>query len=315
MVDESPIEEAATAQVENPRNRIDYWSQLVDSFQGRLSYQFPSTGDFYGRMRRRRTDNYQIVGWESDPIVYSRGRRQILLDPDDDYRLVLPLTGQFDLRQDDTGLALTPGASSLVTIDQPLRMGVHGGSHGLIVTIPRREIRHRLNHIEPPGRPLDLTVGLGRVAADLATGLYGEAATLSATQFDAVSERLVDLICMLILGESPTGPGNLAEIEQTVRRHIRRHAEDPDLATAAIARALGWSVRQIQLALQQAGTTPRELIREERLQIAYARLRSPAYRHISITDIALSLGFGSVSSFSTAFRHRFGAKPSSVRGG
>ncbi|MFE3443535.1 AraC family transcriptional regulator [Nocardia sp. NPDC059180] len=315
MVGVAAVDIATTTEVENPRERVDYWAQLTDSFQGRLSYEFPSDQDFNGRMLRRRTGNYQIVGWESDPIVYVRGRRDIRADPDDDYRLVVPLTGRFDLRYDDEAGVLTPGMSSLVTIDRPLMLEVAGGSQGLVMTIPRREVRHRLNRTELPGRPLDLTAGLGRVAADLATGLYAEAAALTAAQFDAVSERLVDLVCMLILGEPPSGPGHLAEIEQTVRRYVVRHAEDPELATASIAHALGWSVRQIQLALQQAGTTPRELIKEERLQLAHRRLRNPAYRHSSITDIALRLGFGSVSRFSTAFRQRFGATPSSVRGG
>ncbi|NEW59153.1 AraC family transcriptional regulator [Nocardia cyriacigeorgica] len=315
MVSEAAVEEATTTQVDDPRDRIDYWSQLVDSFQGKLTYRFPSERDFYGHMIRRRTSDYQIVGWHSDPIVYLRDSKHIRVDPDEDYRLVVPLTGVFDIRQDGDGIALEPGVGSLVTIDHPLQMGVHGGSHGLIMTIPRREIRHRLNRVEPPARPLDLTVGLGRVAADLASGLYAEATTLSPGQFDAVAERLVDLVCMLILGEAPSGPGHLGHVEESVRRYVRRHAGDPDLSTPAIARALGWSVRQVQLALHQAGTTPREVIREERLQLARIRLTSPAFRQQSITDIAFGLGFGSTSSFSTAFRQRFGATPRSVRTG
>ncbi|MBF6411646.1 AraC family transcriptional regulator [Nocardia cyriacigeorgica] len=313
MAGEAVVEEASTADVD-PRERVDYWAELVDSFQGvRLSYEFGSATDFFGRIRRHRTDTYQIVGRESDPIVYTRAATHIRADPDDDYRLVMPLTGRFDLSSEERTGSLKPGTGSLITINRPLSFTACSGTHGLIMTIPRPEIQHRLNRAELPARPLDLSSGLGRVAATMLTGLYEEAGTLTAAQFDAVAERLVDLICMLALGSAPTTNSHLGEVESTVRHYIRRHAGNPDLSSARIARALGWSVRQVQLALQQAGTTPRELIREERLQLAHARLRNPAYRHTSVTDIALGLGFGSVSSFSTAFRQRFGSTPSSVR--
>ncbi|MCX4791607.1 helix-turn-helix domain-containing protein [Streptomyces sp. NBC_01221] len=80
-----------------------------------------------------------------------------------------------------------------------------------------------------------------------------------------------------------------------------------------VAQALGWSLRQVQLALQHAGTTPRELIREERLRLVRDRLRAPAYRHMTITELAYASGFSSSSALSTAFRQRFGVCPREMR--
>ncbi|WP_269769188.1 helix-turn-helix domain-containing protein [Nocardiopsis gilva] len=82
-----------------------------------------------------------------------------------------------------------------------------------------------------------------------------------------------------------------------------------------MARSLGWSLRQVQVALQQAGTTPSELIREERLRLVRDRLRSPAYRHMSITELAYATGFSSASALSTAFKRRFGITPREARNG
>ncbi|WP_269322866.1 helix-turn-helix domain-containing protein [Nocardia carnea] len=76
---------------------------------------------------------------------------------------------------------------------------------------------------------------------------------------------------------------------------------------------MGWSVRQIQLAFRAAGATPSEVIREERLRLARERLRNPAYRQRSITDIATGSGFDSVSSFTKAFHRRFGSTPGQIR--
>ncbi|MBB4932767.1 AraC-like DNA-binding protein [Lipingzhangella halophila] len=65
--------------------------------------------------------------------------------------------------------------------------------------------------------------------------------------------------------------------------------------------------------MQAAGTTPRELIREERLVLARDRLTIQAYRGTPIFELAHRTGFGSASAFSTAFRQRFGVTPRELR--
>jgi AraC family transcriptional regulator len=54
-----------------------------------------------------------------------------------------------------------------------------------------------------------------------------------------------------------------------------------------------------------------DYVRRRRLEIAAVRLRSQP--RVPITEIALAVGFGSVESFSRAFRARFGAAPSQYR--
>ena len=142
--------------------------------------------------------------------------------------------------------------------------------------------------------------------------LFAQRAHLSAAEFDAVCDRLVDLLCMLAVGDDrPDTEGGLGEVEAMIRRYVREHATDPDLTGATVARALGWSLRQVQLAMQQAGTTPRELIREERLALVHERLRSPV--HIVIGELAHSCGFSSNSVLSAAFRQRYGMSPREFR--
>ncbi|MFQ6394541.1 helix-turn-helix domain-containing protein [Nocardia sp. KC 131] len=298
-----------------PEERTDYWSELTNSYQGRLGYIFPRRTDFDGRTTLRRTAEYQLVGWESDAVTYYRTAGHVRADSDDDYRLLLPITGQMGLRQDDEYARLPPGVGCLVTIDKPFSFALGDGTKGLLMTIPRREVDPRLDRVAQTALLADLTSGLGRIAADLAAGLFAEGSALTQHQFDTVAARLVELLCMHIVGDQPTGPSHLADLETAVRHYVRTHAGDPELTGGRIAHALGWSLRQIQVALQRAGTTPRELIKEERLQLAYARLSNPAYRDWSIAALALGLGFGSASAFSTAFRHRFHATPRDIRYG
>ncbi|MBB5913155.1 AraC-like DNA-binding protein [Nocardia transvalensis] len=312
MYPAAAVESAGTSVVDS-HERADYWTQLISSYHCRMGYEFPDRAGFEGHTRLRRTESYQLVGWNSGAVTYIRGARHIRADPDDDYRLIVPLAGRLTFRSAEGQGVVAPGATSLVAIDRPFTLSMPDDTRGLIITIPQREIRHRLNRVALPAHPLDLTTGLGRVAGAMVGSLYAEGDSLTDRQFDTVAERLVDLLCMQILGE-PGGPATqLAHVETTARRYIHDHAGDPHLTVARIAAALGWSVRQIQLAFHTAGTTPSEAIREERLRLARDRLRSPAYRQRSIADIASDLGFGSASSFTKAFRRRYGITPGRLR--
>ncbi|MET8871656.1 AraC family transcriptional regulator [Nocardia sp. NPDC004604] len=314
MKDGVDLFETGTTSAVAPHERTDYWGELIQLCHcRRVGFAFPRLSDFRGRVALRRTDNYQIVAWQADIVTYYRTAKHVREDADGDYRLMLPTTGQLTIWQDDQHVPMTPGIGGLMTIDQPFAITQVSGTEGLTMTIPRGEIDHRLGRAAPRAPLVDLTSGLGRVVADLATSLAAERDTLTHGQFDAVSERLVELLCMHIVGDHPTEHRHLTDVESRVRHYIRTNAHDPELTPAAVARALGWSLRQVQLALQHGGTTPRELIKEERLRLAHARLRNPAYHHWSIATLAAGLGFSSASSFSTAFRRRFGATPRDIR--
>ncbi|MEV6134824.1 helix-turn-helix domain-containing protein [Nocardia sp. NPDC051990] len=312
-MNQAAIPGSATTNVVDPHERTEYWADLISTYHCRLGYRFPSRTDFRGNTQLRRTDTYQLVGWTSDAVTYLRNPSHIRADPDDDYRLIVPFSGQVSFHTDDGYGIITPGTMCLAVVDRPYEMSMSDGTRGMIITIPRKEIKHRLNRVVPPNQPLDLTTGLGRVTDGILGGLRTESAALTDLQFDSVSERLVDLLCMQILGEPASSPTQLAHVEATARRFIHDHAGDPGLTGTRVAIALGWSLRQIQLAFSNAGTTPSEVIREERLRLARDRLRSPAYQHRSITDIAADLGFGSISSFSKAFRRRFDTTPGQLR--
>ncbi len=308
------VVDSVTTQDVPSRERADFWSERVTSYQCRMHYGYPHTDDFHAGTVRQRTDTYQLVTWWSDTITYTRTADQVRHDPDEDYRLLLPVAGELVLRQDDQELRLVPGAGCLLTFAAPFEILQDAFTRAFIMSIPAQEVNGRLNRASPLAMGLDLTSGLGRVVGAILTGLHEERDILTRVQFDAVADRLVELLCMLAAGDDrPTAPGHLADVERAVRRYAREHAADPDLTGATMARALGWSLRQVQLALRHAGTTPRELIREERLRLVRDRLRVPAYRHMTITELAYTSGFASSSALSTAFRQRFGVCPREMR--
>ncbi|MFB4300744.1 AraC family transcriptional regulator [Actinomadura sp. NTSP31] len=273
---------------------------------------------------------YQLVLRRSDQLGCVRTAGQVRRERADGYRFLLPLDGELTLVQDGREARLRPGTGGLVTLAAPFRVGVAPGpgavqgvrardgagrGRAFVMTIPAREMDRRLRRPSPVATGLDLSAGLGRVVADMVRAVGEERRALSAPQFDAACDRITELLCVIVAGRQgpAAAPGHLAEVEAVVRRYVREHATEPGLTGAAMAQDLGWSLRQVQLALQHAGTTPRELIREERLRLVRDRLRNPQDRDVTITDIAHATGFSSASALSTAFRRRFGVSPRELR--
>jgi AraC-like DNA-binding protein len=309
------VESQATDEVD-PRERTDFWSEHIASVQSRMGYRYARTDNFRGETVRQFTDTYQLVKFWSDEIEYSRTARQVRQDPDEDYRLLFPVTGELVLRQDGQEARLTPGTATLMTFGAPFECLQDASTLAYIFTIPARELDGPLHRKSPLVTGLDLSKGLGRVVNSMLNDLHEEREALTDPQFNAVSDRIVELLCMLAVGDDRPDPsGHLTEVEAMVRRHVREHAADPGLTGTSMARALGWSLRQIQLALQRVGTTPRELIREERLRLVRDRLRCGECEHMTITDLAYASGFSSASALSTAFKQRFGVSPREMRHG
>lgn len=299
-----------------PQQRAHYWREHIATYQSRMEYGYPHTDNFLGETLRQRTGTYQLVRYWSDQIEYVRTARQVRTDPDEDYRFLVPLSGSMILRQDGQETGLAPGSGALLTFSAPFECLQADDTRAFILTVPAREIDDPLSRKSPLSTGLDLTTGLGHIVGTMLGTLYDERDNLTDRHFDAVTDRIVELLRMLAVGDDrPDASGHLAEVEKRVRRYARDHAADPVLTGATMARALGWSLRQVQLALQRVGTTPRELIREERLRLVRDRLRCAECDHLTIADLAHASGFSSASALSTAFRQRYGVSPREMRYG
>jgi len=308
---DSYVVETSTTMGLAPRERADFWSDHVRSYQGGLDFRFPDAGDFHGGTTRQRTRAYQLVEFWSDPVAYLRTPLQIRRHSDGNYRLVLPLDGRLTIRLEGAQERLAMGAGSLADPGVPLELRHDGPARGLVLSIP-----DLLGGPPPRSARLNLGSGLGRVVNAMVVGLAQRRDEFTGSQFNAVCDRVVELLGMLALGDNrPDAPGSLAEVEALARRYVAEHVTDPELNVATMARALGWSVRQVQLALQRRGTTARELIRDERLRVVRKRLLSPAYRNSTITEVAYASGYTSAGALNAAFRRRFGVSPRELRRG
>ncbi len=107
---------------------------------------------------------------------------------------------------------------------------------------------------------------------------------------------------------SPMWPAELADakppseaqlVVDGVRRMVERSWGDGEFDQASFARQLGISQRTMQRRLKEAGTSFRELLDEMRRERAIILLSTPS---LTLTEIAMQLGYGQVSSLNRAVK-------------
>ncbi|WP_054680223.1 helix-turn-helix transcriptional regulator [Microbacterium sp. No. 7] len=95
--------------------------------------------------------------------------------------------------------------------------------------------------------------------------------------------------------------------------YIAQYHADVALSPQRVADALGISLRTLQAALAESGTTPASEIAAHRLGHAAHCLCDPAYDEQSVAQIARLSGFATVDTFRRAFVRQFGTSPLAYR--
>lgn len=296
-----------------PSDSRERWRQIATSHQCTMTCEFPDGDAGASTLQRLGTDRNQVLAWRTPRVRYRRTSQHMRQDGIDSYIFLISDEGMADVSVDAGRATVGPGHGALVATTRPFDVTHTPYARLRAITIERSTIQQRLSTVSDSLMPVDLMSGLGGVVQDVLDSTSRVADQLSPHEFDAVIDRLVELVCVLV-GTEMAHPGDhFAEIEAAIRRYVRGNVHDPNLNSEMIAGALGWSVRQIQVALQRSGTTSRQLIKQERLSLAHERLSNPVYRRMPITELAHRCGFSSPARFSTAFKQRFGLTPRELR--
>ncbi|GBG39585.1 helix-turn-helix domain-containing protein [Mycobacterium montefiorense] len=285
-----------------------YWVDHVCANHGSLHFLFPDKAMFRAGSIVQRDGDYLLVDFWSEGLHYVKTAADVRADGDRGSMLFIARTGVIDIEQDGVQVRLQPGQALLLSKSRALR--IHHRSWARGWTFDVADARRPTNMPRGPVA-MDFRGGLGSVVSAMISTLSGQHETLDDYEFSRSCATISDLLSTCMLGRGG-GPDTLGSVEQAVREHVARHASDPDLTPRSVAHSLGWSVRQIQLALQRAGTTTSDLIRSTRLTRAADLLRqSPS--NTSIDSVAIACGFRSRSTFNTVFKKNFGHTPSEAR--
>ena len=225
---------------------------------------------------------------------------------------VFPLTGRFHIEQGGRSTVLAPDDWGIYDLSKSFRSVVNRPVEILVLAAPRPlmvDPHFELDHYA--AQRLSARSGGARVVRTFLTSLLEEHSVLRPAlrrDFAAVALHLARQTMMDIAFGNRTRsarPPLRARIESYVERHLR----DPGLSIGQVAGACGCSKSYVHRVFSSPGCSLSRYILQSRLRGCAADLANPAMQHRSITDIAVSWGFNSSSSFSRAFRRQFRTPP------
>lgn len=298
---EYSVSGADTSQVARA-DRRDYWREHVIANHGTLRFDFAGASDFKGGTRVQRAGQIQLVDFWSDAITYHRRPRDFERDGDDALRVVLPIAGQITLNVAGERSRLVAGTAATVSMTTAFAFEHDEHTRAFILSVPGSAWRAKTPTL-PTLWKTDR--GVGAVVASMVGELAVQATALDSGSFLAAVDSAIDLLAHSADAE--------ASFSQRSRAIARRRCADPWFDPAAMAEVLGLSVRTLQLRLSQEGTSPADVIRDARLDLAAHRLLQAQWHHRTVSSVAYASGFGSLTAFNQAFRQRYELTPSEYR--
>ncbi|TVT25915.1 AraC family transcriptional regulator [Amycolatopsis acidiphila] len=245
----------------------------------------------------------------------------------DYYAINIVIGGAADVRRGRRAIAVEGSTAGVVlTPDSTIDMRWSADCRHLSVVVGRSHLEEAFWSLwgdvpRPEDFPIGLDLRMGRVAswirlvrwavADIDQGSGLAANPLAAKQ---VEDLLVHGFVAAQGRRSGPQPSVRAMTQVAVRdarEYIESHAADA-ISVSDVARAAGVSVRTLQECFKRhVGMTPMTYLRDVRLDRVHGALRSADPRTaVTVTEVALSWGFGHLPRFAAAYRRRFGQLPS-----
>lgn len=122
-----------------------------------------------------------------------------------------------------------------------------------------------------------------------------------------VAAKLIDVLTHNVQMETPGLPSSAFErLVAYINDNLKREITLDDLANYA-----NISQRSVYLLFEKhAKMTPKNYVRQKKLEAVYAELMDPACRVANITAVALDYGFNHLGRFSEFYKSTFGVLPS-----
>ena len=253
----------------------------------------------------------------SEQKISRRPRHFAKLDKDC-YYVQFIQRGKMNVLQADKTLVTNPGVGAIFCATESYDLECVGEIRSFYLELPRKEFAARFgNDRIPVAATIGTGHGLGRIASEFCSTLASEGAGLDAEVRARLGDELMDVIALALDAGNGDEPSTDHVVRQarlrSVKAWIEEHLTDPDLSLEKIAKNNGISLRHLHYLFRQTDMSASEWIWDRRLQRSYNLLTRPGFADLSVTEVAYRLGFNSSSHFSTAFRRKFGIRPSDLR--
>lgn len=295
----------------------DEWELLcTDSFVP-LSVDRVS-GDFRGVVRQRRIGELITASAvECGSTQLRRTRSLIRSGFAEDYLFVVHLAGRGLVEQDSRTVNVPVGSAVLYDASRPYTLAFPGPHmRELVLHLPRAFIDHRDSDSRRAcARAIPPATATLRVLTAMITEVVqgGDQQPCSASGSESISWAICELLRDLLCEDAQAGTLGKVAMLRTLEQFVRDNLADTSLTPQTLASRHSISLRYLYRLFEERSTSPAACIREARLQHARRQLTQPSQAHQTVAYIARSSGFQGTTTFTRAFRRRFGRNPAEYR--
>jgi AraC-like DNA-binding protein len=258
-------------------------------------------------------DGMLVIQQQVPAHSYARTAEKLRASPLDHWCLTFTRSGQAWTEVNGRVAETGPGRIELRSLAHPFS-GRITQSDSLVIYLPRELFRNSSALMDASNNEV-LSDNLASVLVDYLKSVEMRLGSLTAEDLPRIVSTTRDIIlaCLSQIparGQATDQQMNVALMERA-RQYIQRGLHSPDLTPDMLCRELGISrTRLYQLFEPNGGVL--HYIQKRRLNTAHAVLSDQSNTQ-RIADIAESVGFMSLASFSRAFSNEFGYSPREAR--
>lgn len=300
------------------RDKFDFWHDVVCRTVVDLECRPHGKDPFEASVAGVRFNAFSLSRIEATAHRVSRLPSGISRSGSDSLIFNFVVAGRALAEQDGRSVVLCPGDGAVCDAERPYKLRFDDAFKVLTVKLPREALSHRAASVHRvTALSLSQSGQLCPIVFAYLVGLTERAAHLGSGSADKVTGNFVDLLSASLDEAISNSPLPLSEYRSMalmrVREFVEKHLADCDLEPATVAAALKLSPRYINKLFEADGTSLSRYIWRRRVERAATDLRDPAMQAVSISAVAMGLGFNDLSHFSRVFRQRFGMSPRGYR--
>lgn len=291
--------------------RYDYWHDLVCRYFCRAEIGLMTEKFNAASMSWNQLGCLSLGDIHCEALHYERSLADIKADPCEDFLVSLMLKGEAHMTQAGRETMQKPG--DVVFYDsaqgftyeflQPYRM--------IILRIPRRSLLSRLPAIEHmTSVAMSSQSDMGNLVRSMLLNAMSVQMPSTHTASARLGASIIDVLAAAmeseVMGQTMIGDRQ-KRLLQRAKDYMIANLDDPDLSVESVARAVAVSTRTLNRLFAAGGTPVMRWLLQQRLQEGHHILTEG--RASQVTEVALSLGFTSVSHFSRTFKDAYGVSP------
>jgi AraC-like DNA-binding protein len=304
------IEQFSTSRV-CADQRLSYWNELMAETYSGLVVD-PRQPHFRAQMSRWYLGDLTMICPRSSAVSVTRmpSRGRVV---EDMVILHIVQSGLCSLRQRGSEVVLKPGDMVVCSSVENYQLETDGDHQVLVVELPRQAIVQCNPQLDDRiATRISGHHAATRLLYSYLLSLWREgAANFDEAMGDAYACILKEMFARSLDIASEADVQSGGALFKRMQGIVEAQLADCALSPAALANELGVSLRTLQSAAAEMGTTPTAYITDRRLTRSSERLVLD--QHLSVTQIAYDCGFSDSAYFSRRFHGRFGVSPKQYR--